>query len=114
MAGRPGLVLVGKAQERTSVVAGLRRRHPLRAIDPSHPHIAWRRQSSVPDHWYFYFSDPEWGPAFLKLCYLRALPAVVCLLWRKVHKRHYAPPSSYVALGVVLQFSAADDQRGRA
>lgn len=44
--GRPGLVLVGKAQERTSVWRGY--------VDdthaghrPSHPHMAWRRQSSV-------------------------------------------------------------------
>ena len=75
-AGRPGLVLVGKAQERTSSWRGY--------VDdthaghrPSHPHIAWRRQSSVPDHWYFYFADAEWGPAFLKAVHLRALPAVV-------------------------------------
>jgi hypothetical protein len=51
-AGRPGLVLVGKAQERTSSWRGF--------VDPSHashrpghPHISWRRMSSVPDHWYF-------------------------------------------------------------
>jgi hypothetical protein len=24
--------------------------------------------SSVPDHWYLYFHDAEWGPAFLKIC----------------------------------------------
>ncbi len=24
--------------------------------------------SSVPDHWYLYFWDAEWGPAFLELC----------------------------------------------
>jgi hypothetical protein len=51
-AGRPGLVLVGKAQERTSSWRGF--------VDPSHashrpghPHISWARQSSVPDHWYY-------------------------------------------------------------
>jgi hypothetical protein len=51
-AGHYGLVLVGKAQERTSSWRGF--------VDPSHashrpghPHISWRRMPSVPDHWYF-------------------------------------------------------------
>jgi hypothetical protein len=76
-AGRPGLVLVGKAQERTSVWRGY--------VDdshaghrPTHPHMAWRRQSSVPDHWYFYFSDAEWGPAFLKICTYAPFPLWCC------------------------------------
>ena len=45
---------------------------------PSHPHIAWRRQSSVPDHWYFYFADPEWGPAFIKVCTYAPYPLWCC------------------------------------
>jgi hypothetical protein len=50
-ADRPGLVLVGKAQERTSSWRGyVDESHP--GHRPNHPHIAWRRQSSVPDHWY--------------------------------------------------------------
>ena len=72
-----GLVLVGKAQERTSSWRGF--------VDashaghrPSHPHIAWRRQSSVPDHWYFYFADPEWGPAFFKICTYAPYPLWCC------------------------------------
>ena len=76
-AGRPGLVLVGKAQERTSSWRGfVDDAHPQHR--PSHPHIVWRRQSSVPDHWYFYFADPEWGPAFLKLCSYAPYPVWVC------------------------------------
>ncbi len=74
-AGRPGLVLVGKAQERTSVWRGyVDETHAGR----SHPHMAWRRQSSVPDHWYFYFSDPEWGPAFVKMCTYAPYPLWCC------------------------------------
>ncbi len=60
-------MLVGKAQERTSSWRGF--------VDPSHashrpghPHISWSRMSSLPDHWYFYFADEQWGPAFLKMC----------------------------------------------
>ena len=75
--GRPGLVLVGKAQERTSVWRGyVDDTHP--GHRPSHPHMAWRRQSSVPDHWYFYFADPEWGPAFVKICTYAPYPLWCC------------------------------------
>ncbi|MDQ2826543.1 MAG: hypothetical protein M3Y04_06255 [Actinomycetota bacterium] len=49
-AGRPGLVLVGKAQERTSSWRGFVDDSHA-AHRPGHPHICWRRQSSVPDHW---------------------------------------------------------------
>jgi len=76
-AGHAGLVLVGKAQERTSAWRGF--------VDdshvghrPNHPHIAWRRQSSMPDHWYFYFADAEWGPAFIKLCSYAPYPLWCC------------------------------------
>jgi len=75
--GRAGLVLVGKAQERTSSWHGFvdDSHHAHR---PGHPHIAWRRQSSMPDHWYFYFADGEWGPAFIKLCSYAPYPLWCC------------------------------------
>jgi hypothetical protein len=76
-AGRPGLVLVGKAQERGSSWRGfVDDTHA--AHRPSHPHMTWRRQASVPDHWYFYFFDPEWGPAFIKLCSYAPYPLWCC------------------------------------
>ena len=75
--GRSGLVLVGKAQERTSSWRGyVDDTHP--GHRPSHPHMSWRRQSSVPDHWYFYFADPEWGPAFVKICSYAPYPLWCC------------------------------------
>ena len=40
--------------------------------------MAWRRQSSVPDHWYFYFADPDWGPAFVKICSYAPYPLWCC------------------------------------
>ena len=76
-AGRPGLVLVGKAQERTSAWRGYVDDTHVQHRS-SHPHIAWRRQSTVPDHWYFYFADPEWGPAFLKICSYAPYPLWCC------------------------------------
>ena len=59
---RSGLVLVGNSQERTSSWRGYVDDTHVQHRS-SHPHIAWRRQSSVPDHWYFYFSIPSSGRA---------------------------------------------------
>lgn len=88
-AGRHGLVLVGKAQERASSWRGV--------VDdthaghrPNHPHIAWRRQSSVPDHWYLYFADDEWGPAFVKLCSYAPYPLWCCANGHEWAKRQLA------------------------
>jgi hypothetical protein len=75
--GRPGLVLVGKAQERASSWRGFVDDTHV-AHRASHPHIAWRRQSSMPDHWYFYFFDPEWGPAFIKVSTYAPYPLWCC------------------------------------
>ena len=76
-AGHYGLVLVGKAQERTSSWRGFVDDGHA-AHRPGHPHFSWRRQSSVPDHWYFYFADAEWGPAFIKLCSYAPFPLWSC------------------------------------
>jgi hypothetical protein len=32
----------------------------------------------VPDHWYLYFADAEWGPAFIKLCSYAPYPLWCC------------------------------------
>lgn len=83
-AGRFGLVLVGKAQERTSSWRGwVDDSHPSHR--PGHPHIAWRRQSSVPDHWYFYFADEQWGPAVLRMCSYAPYP-----LWVNANGHEWA------------------------
>jgi len=76
-AGHFGLVLVGKAQERASswrgVVDSSHASHR-----PGHPHFSWSRMSSVPDHWYFYFADEHWGPAFWKMSSYAPYPAWAC------------------------------------
>ena len=76
-ADRPGLVLVGKAQERTSSWRGFVDESHT-AHRPGHPHFSWRRMSSVPDHWCLYFWDREWGPAFLKICGYAPYPLWAC------------------------------------
>jgi hypothetical protein len=88
-AGRPGLVLVGKAQERSSAWRGwIDKSNPQHR--PQHPHIVWRRQSSVPDHWYFYFADAEWGPAFIKVCSYAPYPVWCCANGHEWAKRQLA------------------------
>lgn len=63
---RSGVVLVGKAQERMDIWRGwVDKDSPLSFR--SHPHFSFSRQSALPDHWYFYLWDRDWGPALIKL-----------------------------------------------
>lgn len=64
--GRPGVVLVGKAQERMAVWRGWVDKSSARSTK-AHPTFRFSRQSAVPDHWYFYLWDDRFGPAFIKL-----------------------------------------------
>ena len=74
--GRTGVVLVGKAQERIEVWVGYK--DPTNpASTPRHPHFVFSRQARVPDHWYFYLWDDDWGPAFIKICAYAPYPAWV-------------------------------------
>jgi hypothetical protein len=64
--GREGVVLVGKAQERQMAWAGYKD-DKSKLATVGHPHFSFSRQSRVPDQWYFYLWDHQWGPAFLEL-----------------------------------------------
>ncbi len=59
--GRFGVVMVGVAQEKTSVWRGWRE-----GGSDGHPHFEYRRQSVFPNNYYFYIRDPDWGPSFIK------------------------------------------------
>jgi len=65
--GRPGVVLVGKAQERVAVWRGYKDTSSPLGTD-RHPHFSFSRQAAVPDFWYFYLWDDQLGPALVKLC----------------------------------------------
>jgi len=62
-AGKSAVVLIGIAQEKTSVW----RSWPARGqAGNAHPHMEWGRQMAFVNHFYFYVWDAEWGPAFWK------------------------------------------------
>jgi hypothetical protein len=61
--GRFGCVMIGVCQERTLVWRGWRR-----GGSEARPHFEYARQAAVPNHYYFYLRDPDWGPAFWKSC----------------------------------------------
>lgn len=63
---RSGVVLVGKAQERMDIWRGWVDKTSPQSFR-THPHFSFSRQSAVPDHWYFYLWDRDWGPALIKL-----------------------------------------------
>ncbi|MGH8996908.1 MAG: hypothetical protein ACRDYB_12910 [Acidimicrobiales bacterium] len=81
--GRTGVVLVGKAQERIKAWAGYKDSSDLATA--GHPHFSFTRQSRVPDSWYFYLWDNDWGPAFIKLC-----PYAPYLLWVMANGHEWA------------------------
>jgi hypothetical protein len=57
------VVLIGIAQEKASAWRSWKKKGQERA---SHPHMEWRRQMVLVNHFYFYLWDPEWGAAFWK------------------------------------------------
>ncbi len=80
--GRFGVVMIGVAQERASVWTGWRQ-----GGSDGHPHFAFGRQSRVPNHYYFYVRDREWGRAFIKCCCYAPYPLWLCLNGHEWAKR---------------------------
>jgi hypothetical protein len=80
--GRFGVVLIGVSQERARVWAGWRQ-----GGSDAHPHFAFGRQSRLPNHYYFYLRDREWGRAFVKACCYAPYPLWLCLNGHEWAKR---------------------------
>ena len=80
--GRFGVVLIGVAQERARVWSGWRQ-----GGSDAHPHFAFGWQSRVPNHYYFYVRDREWGRAFVKACCYAPYPLWLCLNGHEWAKR---------------------------
>ncbi len=86
------VVMIGMAQEKTSVWRSWKAKGQERA---AHPHMEWGRQMAFVNHFYFYLWDTEWGPAFVKTNAYAPFPVWVWLNgheWakRQLEKAHIA------------------------
>jgi hypothetical protein len=69
-----GVLFVGKAQEKASVFRTGKRRD---AAGKSYPWIT--RSTAMPNHYYFYILDRDFGPLFIKFCAYFPYAAKLCL-----------------------------------
>jgi len=75
------VVVIGVAQERASGWSATKQRKG-RFID-----FVYFRKSVCPNHYYVYVLDPEWGPAFIKICGYAPYPVKICLNGHEWAKR---------------------------
>jgi hypothetical protein len=76
-----GVVLIGVAQERTSGWTATKGRHGRFVT------FVYSRKSVCVNHYYIYLLDPEWGPAFIKICGYAPYPIKICLNGHEWAKR---------------------------
>jgi hypothetical protein len=82
--GTEGLVVVGKAQEKTPVFRTEKRRHPKTGRT-----YAWIVPSTaMVNHYYFYGIDADFGPFFLKFCSYFPYNAKLWINGHEYVKRH--------------------------
>jgi hypothetical protein len=81
-----GVVLVGKAQEKTPVFRTERRRNP--ETGKVYPWIV--KTTAMVNHFYFYCLDEDFGPFFLKYCTYFPYNAKLCLNGHEYVKRQLA------------------------
>ena len=72
--GDEGVLFVGKAQEKASVFRTEKRRD---GAGKAYPWII--RSTAMPNHYYFYILDKDFGPLFIKFCSYFPYPAKLCL-----------------------------------
>jgi hypothetical protein len=76
-----GVVLIGVAQERASAWHGTKGRRG-RFVS-----FVYARRSVYVNHYYLYVLDPEWGPAFIKICGYAPYAIKICLNGHEWAKR---------------------------
>jgi hypothetical protein len=85
-AGAEGIVVVGKAQEKTPVFRTEKRRNP--DTGRTYPWIV--RGTAMVNHYYFYGIDEDFGPFFLKFCTYFPYNAKLCINGHEYVKRQLA------------------------
>ena len=81
-----GIVVVGKAQEKTPVFRTEKRRNPQ--TGRTYPWIV--RTTAMVNHYYFYGIDADFGPFFLKFCTYFPYNAKLCINGHEYVKRQLA------------------------
>jgi hypothetical protein len=76
-----GVVVVGVAQERASSWTATKQ------VQGRHVHFTFRRKPVCVNHYYIYVIDPEWGPAFIKICGYAPYALKLCLNGHEWAKR---------------------------
>ena len=84
--GSEGIVVIGKAQEKTPVFRTEKRRNPR--TGQSYPWIV--RSTAMVNHFYFYGIDADFGPFFLKFCTYFPYNAKLCINGHEYVKRQLA------------------------
>ena len=84
--GTEGIVVVGKAQEKTPVFRTEKRRNP--ETGRAYPWIV--RSTAMVNHYYFYGIDEDFGPFFLKFCTYFPYNAKLCINGHEYVKRQLA------------------------
>jgi hypothetical protein len=84
--GTEGILVVGKAQEKTPVFRTEKRRNP--DTGQAHPWIL--RSTAMVNHYYFYGIDEDFGPFFLKFCTYFPYNAKLCINGHEYVKRQLA------------------------
>src|SRR3990172_5047716 len=84
--GEEGVLFIGKAQEKASVVRTERRRNPKTGAS-----YAWLvKSTSMVNHYYFYCVDRDFGPFFIKFCSYFPYNGKLCLNGHEYVKRQLA------------------------
>jgi hypothetical protein len=84
--GTEGIVVVGKAQEKTPVFRTEKRRNPQ--TGQKYPWIV--RTTAMVNHYYFYGIDEDFGPFFLKICTYFPYNAKLCINGHEYVKQQLA------------------------
>jgi hypothetical protein len=90
-----GVLFIGKAQEKASLFRTVRRKNPLTG-----QYYPWlTRGTAMPNHFYFYIVDEDFGPLFIKFCSYFPYAVKVCLNGHEWVKRQLAKEGiAYVPL----------------
>src|SRR3954467_15966097 len=84
--GSEGIVFVGKAQEKTPVFCTEKRKNPDTGL--TYPWIV--RSTAMVNHYYFYGTDEDFGPFFIKFCTYFPYNAKLCINGHEYVKRQLA------------------------